>query len=168
MTLDELTLKFLRRVQVGFYQTDPRGFLRDRQALVKALARYGSICAQRGWALDAEFIYADIVRVLGSFENKKDRIEYLPIYLQHAIDQHCREHAEELRRAAQAHEDRVVTRVVERVSNGVRVVEAVRTVPMVEQLDALGKTIKRSGPAKGKAKGKAKPAQGPKQEELFG
>ena len=163
MTLDDLTLKFLHRVQAGFYQADPRGFLRDRQALVKSLARYGSICAQRGWELDAEFIYADVVRVLGSFENKKERIEYLPIYLQHAIDQHCREHAEELRRAAQARKDRVVATEVSRVVNGVRVVEAVRAVSMVEQLAALATIIKRSGPAKGKAK----PAKGPKQEELF-
>lgn len=155
MTLDQLTTNLLNRIRADFYRGDVGGFMRDRRNLVKAIARYGTICHQRGWELTPEFIQADILRVLASFRARRDEIEYLPVYLQQAIDLHCRQKAEELREAAlKARVPSAITKVL----NSAQQVEAIRTVGACEALAAIEKGLKTGRPKKVKT---PKPAKEP-------
>lgn len=71
-------------------------FFRDRQAIQKAIARYGYVCANRHWFPSVQFIYEEITKVLDSTLKHKADIRYLPLYLEHAIDAAVRLRSEEL------------------------------------------------------------------------
>lgn len=91
----------LRAIQVQFYGRDRlREFMRDRPALIKAVARYGFECDHRGWAFEADAIQRDLLELLRSMLDKRAEIGYMPIYLEGAVDRHIRIRAEELREAA--------------------------------------------------------------------
>jgi len=84
-----------------FYLPQPAGareFARDQRALTKALARYGRVCAQRGWDLRVEFILGDLLALLNALKRQgTEHVKWFPLYLQHAVDRRVRQRAEELR-----------------------------------------------------------------------
>jgi len=103
MTVTELTVEILRRLEQQFYAHLPRrDFKRDQDYLVAAIGTYGWECLGRGWEFDIEFIYRDLCRMLQSFKKSGTDVVWMPNYLQCAIRQHIAEHAEELKSKAAA------------------------------------------------------------------
>ncbi len=115
MTVPTLINEILRRLEQQFYAHLPRrDFKRDQGYLVAAIGTYGWECRQRGWEFDLEFIYRDLCRIVQSFKTSGTAIEWMPNYLQCAIRQHIREHADELRcKAAVSKVPRLAKRIVD-------------------------------------------------------
>jgi len=103
MSIPELINDVLLHLRNHFYADKPaRDYKRDERALMKAIARYGHECDRRHWQFDAQFIYKELVALLRSMREKSADINYLPVYLEGAVDRHIRTRAEELSAAAKA------------------------------------------------------------------
>lgn len=101
MTIPELIEAVLGSIRGQFYGDKPaREFLRDRPALMKAIARWGYVCAQRGWDFQSSFIARDLCLLLNEIKRQRVEIKYLPTYLHGAVDKRVRVRAEELQAAA--------------------------------------------------------------------
>lgn len=121
MTVPELIARILHQLQAQFYCDLPRrDFHRDQQYLIAAIGTYGWECHQRGWEFNVEFIYRELCQLLTSFKRSGTAVTWMPVYLQNAIRQHIREHAEELKPQA-----RQVNRSVRRVMDGVELAKVV-------------------------------------------
>lgn len=63
-------------------------FMRDRQHLLKAIARYGYKCHQNGWEFDTPKLYAELSKLLDELKATSARgteIRHLPVYLEAAV-----------------------------------------------------------------------------------
>jgi hypothetical protein len=95
MTLTEAIDRCLVAIRDQFYDEDrPRDFLRDRTALIKAVARYGVECERRGWRFDEIHIVQAILKLLPQI--KPPDHQWLPVYLEKCIDRHVGQRSEEL------------------------------------------------------------------------
>lgn len=102
MTVADLITAVLDALRSQLYADAPAAhWFRDKTALTKAISRYGYACDQRGWQFDVPFLLKEIMGIVVVV--KRQQITgYLPVYLSEAIDQHIREHAEELNTKAKA------------------------------------------------------------------
>ncbi len=137
MTVADLIAELLLLIRNHFYADRVREYMRDERALMKAIARYGYECERRHWQFQVDHIRRDIAEVLRSMREKQAAIQYLPVYLEGAIDRHIRLHAEELSRAAKD-----ITKVTRRAVNTVASVAVVEKTA-VETLAALYTDLKR-------------------------
>lgn len=142
MTLDALIATLLSRLYRQHYGPDRvREFKRDEHHLTQAIARYGHVCAERGWHFEEAEIFADISQLLDRIELAKQGIGFLPAYLEGAIDRHCRLRAEELSERAKD----IRTRIERVRSKLPPVAKVVIVAPVVEQLDALWRELRLRG-----------------------
>ena len=140
MTLDALISTLLNRIFREHYgQARGREYLRDQRALTQAIARYGHVCAERGWHFEEAAIFCDISRILDNVRAAKADIKYLPAYLEGAIDRHCRLRAEELNEEAK----RLRTPLRKVQAKLPAPVQVVIHQPVVEVLDSLWRDLKR-------------------------
>ena len=103
MTIADLIAEVTMAVRNSFYaDAPPRDFKRDERAIMRAIARYGYECDRRGWSFQVEFIHRELIALLRSIREKGAEINYLPVYLEGAVDRHIRCRAEELSAAAKA------------------------------------------------------------------
>jgi hypothetical protein len=139
--------RILNQIRLLHYKDDPV-FWKHRMHLVKAITRFGFECSKRGWDLDEATVCNTIINVVA--KAKHSEIDFLPAYLQSAIDRLVGQKAEELRDAAIRNSTR---RSVRKVMNGVDKVDAVREPTLMEQFAAvhsgLTKRLKRE-PAQAK------------------
>lgn len=157
MTVAELITEVLAAIRNQLYADNPKDFFRDQRHLKQAIARYGHACHQRGWEFDVPFVRGEIMRVL-LVVKRQEITGYLPVYLQSAIDQHVREHAEELNAEAKA----IRTKAAKELAK-VRVApELPRQPSATELLALLYKDIQRTAKAR-----HTKPAAKVKQGELL-
>lgn len=99
-TVEDLIEVVMNRVKTRFYHDRPaREWARDRNALMKATMRYGYECSRRGWRFDAESLAVRLLELLNRIERPGGE-GWFPVYLEQAVDQHVREHAEEIQAAA--------------------------------------------------------------------
>ena len=136
-------------------------FLRERNSLLKAIARFGHICHQRGWDFTAEEILPTIMQVIISVRGREDEIRaWLPRYLECAIDKHVRLKADDY--AAKAKARKTIPALTTKVIAGTQRVEAIREPTHMEILAMAygdkGKTIRAN-----LKKSKQKPAPAPAQ-----
>lgn len=136
MTLEQLLATVLSQVRADWYGGRDREFFRDRQALLRAIARYGYECKQRGWSPCASFIATEILQVLRSVLKYKADISYLPVYLHESIGRAVRQRAEEIQRAAQE-TAAIAKRVVDKTDS----VEIIREPTTVEILAPLYQSL---------------------------
>jgi hypothetical protein len=102
MTVTQLIANVLDKIRRDFYRDRAREYKRDERALMKTIARYGYECNQRGWYFEAQFIYQDLLKLLLAIRTAEADIQYLPVYLEGAIDRHLRQRAEEFSAQAKA------------------------------------------------------------------
>ena len=122
-----------------------RAFLRDQNQLIKAIARFGYVCHQRGWEFSADEIVDPILKVVSSLRGREDEIKmWFPRYLECAIDRHVRLKAENYNALAKS--KRAVPRLVAKAIEGTTAVVAIREPSHTELLAAAygdkRKTIK--------------------------
>jgi len=153
MTVPELIEDVLRRIQsTDWYHGRVREFARDRRALMKAVARYGYACNERGWHFQPHEILGDLVALLRDIVNKGAAIEYFPIYLEHAVDRHLRQRAEEYNeRAKKAKQPEALSRKIIQGTEVVRVLQPTA----VELLATLYGDLKKRKPKPAKVPRKA-------------
>ncbi len=97
MTVSELITSVLSTIRASFYlNKQERHYFRDHTQLTKSIARYGYECNRRGWEFEPRFIADDLIALLGRIKENRSDFEYFPIYLEHAVDGHIRNRAEEL------------------------------------------------------------------------
>jgi hypothetical protein len=137
MTIETLIHDTLRDIRLRFYGDRTREYCRDRQALTKAIARYGFACDTRGWDLEPEYIQRDIIALLKQIQQQGGAKGYLPVYLEGAIDRHVRLRAEQIQDAAHKLDGRVA-----RTISGVRVAPETR-LNTTETLAALYKSLRK-------------------------
>lgn len=122
----------LTYIRTHFYADKARrDYHRDEQSLTKAIARYGYACAQRHWLFEPLEIQQDIIALLRKTVDRADQIQYLPIYLEKAIDRHIGERAEELSAKAKAKKE--VPALVQKKLHGTQVV-VIEQIPAVQVL----------------------------------
>jgi len=131
MTVADLIEDVLRALHRDFYADRPREFFRDQYALTRAIARYGVECHSRGWEFLADSIRDDLLLLLKQIRKNKADINYLPVYLEGAVDRHVRLRAEELSAAA-----KITRNISQKVVAGIKPA-AVREATAVETLAAL-------------------------------
>jgi hypothetical protein len=90
----------LGAIRGQFYADHARDFLRDENALKRALATWGHECHRRGWDFDAPFIQRELLTLLNEIKRTDAAIDYLPVYLGGAIRRRVGQRAEELSAAA--------------------------------------------------------------------
>ena len=134
MNLADLIDCLLTRIRREQYPNREREFMRDRNALLKAIARYGYECQQRAWQFEESKIFTEINQLLDTMRGKRDQIQYLPVYLEWAIDRHIRQRADELSDEAKKCGPRIWSLVKQVEEDGKRIV--VKATP-VETLAAL-------------------------------
>jgi hypothetical protein len=99
-TVEDLIEVIMARVKVRFYHNRPaREWATDRNALLKAVMRYGYECTGRGWRFEADVLAVRLLDLLNKIE-RPTTPGWFPIYLETAVDQHVRERAEEIQEAA--------------------------------------------------------------------
>lgn len=132
MSVAELIDQVMHRVRVRFYSDRPvREWVRDRNALLKAVARYGHECTQRGWRFEADELAGRLVALLNRIERPGGE-GWFPKYLEAAVDQHVRERAEEIQAAARRAET-----ITAKALAGLPPVSAVRPPSASEMLGAV-------------------------------
>ncbi|MDX1951477.1 MAG: hypothetical protein SFY81_04795 [Verrucomicrobiota bacterium] len=136
-TIAELLDTVLNAIRNQWYSDQPREFLRDRQALMKAVARYGYECHQRGWEFEAQAILHAIMKLLNEIKASNAVIEYLPLYLDGAIGRHLSQRADKLNAEAKKLKPKIAKLV-----QGVRIVEAVREASHTEILANVYSSLK--------------------------
>lgn len=154
MSTTELIEKVLSQIKRDFYQHRPDMFFRDRQALLRAVSRYGVECEAKGWAVEPDFICSDLLILLNRVAAHKADVDYLPVYLHSAVSKHIGQRAEEISKAAKAPQARVT-----RVMQGLNRVDAIVEPTTVEVLSKLYASLSRK-----KTSFEPKPA---KQKELL-
>jgi hypothetical protein len=121
-----------------------RDFMRDRPALMKAVARLGYTCEQNGWQLDVQECKQVLMAVLQDLKLRQDRINYLPIYLEGAVKRHLGQKAEEYSARQKSRGSNRQTAVIARESlDGVTVVTAVKEKTATETLSELYVQLKK-------------------------
>lgn len=85
-----------------WYHDKERLFYRDKRSIMKAIARYGYVCHERGWTFDEFSLCQQLLRVLQKIDGSN--ATYLPVFLEAAIDSHVRQRAEEIK--AQSEKER--------------------------------------------------------------
>ena len=119
MTIPDLLHHCLGEIYRQHYgEQRVREFHSQKNHLIKAISRYGHVCSQRGWHVEADRICTDILTVLNKI--KRTDFDFLPAYLERAIDGHVRQRGEEIRARAQN-----ARRHVQRVISGVEKVVVV-------------------------------------------
>lgn len=141
MTVDVLIETVLKQIWESFYAPKTREFCRDKRALMKAIARYGYHCEQRGWNVDPSFIAFEIGLVIEKSAKHKANIEYLPVYLDAALTRAIGQKAEELKAAAM-----MTNSTAARIIRNTTVVQAVREPTSVEVLSMLYKSLNQPKP----------------------
>lgn len=97
MTVSDLIKSVLSEIRKAFYaQSSIRIYMRDHAQLTKSVARYGFECNRRGWEFEPQFIADDLTKLLRRINESGTEFEYFPVYLEHAVDGHIRNRAEEL------------------------------------------------------------------------
>jgi hypothetical protein len=122
----DLVDQVLRSIRGAWYPDDARGYLRDRTALTRAIARWGHECRARNWLFDAPFIERDIIAVLKQIKRSAVDIKYLPVYLEGAITRSIGQRAEELSALAKRI-DLKTTRIVDGIRPVAQVIETTAT-----------------------------------------
>lgn len=156
MTIPELVAEVLAMLRDQLYgDRTVSEYFRDEKHLKKAIARYGYACAQRGWEFDVPFIRQQLIEVV--LVVKRQQVSgWLPVYLEQAIDQHVREHAEELNAKAKA-----IRTISEKNLGKLQVAPAVAPAPTpIELLSMLHQDIKRAQKVRQASKVKPRAKQG--------
>jgi hypothetical protein len=162
MTVPELITRVLASLETQFYCDLPRrDFCRDQRYLVAAIGTYGWECHQRGWEFEVDFLYGELCRLLTSFKRAGTEITYMPIYLQTAIKQHIREHAEELKPQA-----RQVKAKVRKVYDGLELAAVVREPSATQILASVYQDVRKLRKQAG-AERRQKTAEEKKQQVLL-
>jgi hypothetical protein len=155
MTIPELIEQVLASIARDFYDLDVhstqpinsndsqlstslRLYMRDRNALVKAISRYGYACDRRGWEFQVPHILKELMTLLISMREKKAEIHFLPKYLEGAIDRHIGQRAEELSALAHSQPRRQAHKLVDGLQRVV-VVEKSPTETLADVYRALKK-----------------------------
>jgi hypothetical protein len=112
MTIPELIDQVLGAIRNQFYSDRDREFMRDYNALMKAISRYGYDCAQRGWEFSVSAILADLMKLLNEIKRTGADIKWLPTYLEGAVRRHIGQRAEELQAQARLSKPKV-TKIME-------------------------------------------------------
>jgi hypothetical protein len=159
VTTADLITNVLDAIRGQFYADAPRDFLRDLNALKRALATWGHECHQRGWDFDAAFIQKELLTLLNEIKRTGADIDYLPIYLGGAIRKRIGVRAEELSAAWKSLGART-GRVVKKMEAGV--VSVVIEPTATEVLSTLYQDMKRA-----RRERKAQPASKARQGELL-
>ena len=159
MTTADLVTNVLGAIRGQFYADQPREFLRDQNAIKRALATWGHECHARGWDFDAAFIQRELLTLLNEIKRSGADIDYLPLYLGGAIRKRIGVRAEELSAAWKSLGARTA-RVIRKVEAGV--VTAVVEPTATEVLAALHQDMKRA-----RRERKARPESKAKQGELL-
>jgi hypothetical protein len=137
-TVDDLLEVVMERVKVRFYHGRPaREWATDRNALLKAVSRYGFECLRREWHFEAEVLAVRLLDLLNKIE-RPTTPGWFPIYLETAVDQHVRERAEEIQEAA-----RQAAKVAGRIVAGLQVAEGPRPPSAVDVMGAVFVELKR-------------------------
>jgi hypothetical protein len=149
MTVAELINQTLEMIwnQFETYHRNPHDFARDKNALMKAIARVGYACEQNGWQMDVEECRGVIMTVLNDIKLRQDRINYLPVYLHGAIGRHLGQKAEEYSAKQKARGSRSADNLVRRVReklDGVEVVTVVKEKSATETLSELYIALKKT------------------------
>lgn len=155
MSIDDLITDTLDVIRSQFYADRPREFKRDETALMKAIARWGYECRQRGWHFDAQFIQRQFLELLNDIKRRGAEIKWLPVYLHGAVGRWIGQRAEELQVQA-----RSMGTKVSKIVQGVRTVDAVVEKSDTEILATLYRDLRKKSRSR-----RAKPKQ--RQEELF-
>jgi hypothetical protein len=141
MSVQELISEILTRLERQFYAHLPRrDFKRDEKYLIAAIGTYGWECKGRGWEFDLDFVYSELCRLLESFKRRTtgEDVRWMPNYLQQAIRQHIREHAEELK-AKSARPGRLARKIVDELDQVKAIVEPSAT----EQAASIYRDVRR-------------------------
>lgn len=97
----DLIQTLLGAIRGQFYADRTREFMRDSHALRQAIARYGAECSMRGWQFNPQFVLKDILELLNAVKRQgTESVQYLPKYLEGAIDRHVKLRAEKLHEEA--------------------------------------------------------------------
>ena len=155
MTIDALIDSTLERIYRDHYDGKPRHreWFKSQPALMKAIARYGHECWNRGWEFDADAIYDQLRIVLNKLARHSLAIEgWFPVYLEAAVDSHVRNRADELSVASKKS-----AIIIGRAVAGLRVGE-VRRQTDVETMNTLYRNL---AARKVKRKAVKKPAEQP-------
>lgn len=141
MNVAELITDVCRNIRNSFYADKAaRIYLRDERFLMKAIARYGVECERRGWHFQVDFIFHDLLKLLTKIKTGGAEIEYLPVYLEGAVDRHIRLRAEELNAAAKQAKN--VENLTRKVVAGTRITTVLEP-SKVETLALLYKDLKK-------------------------
>lgn len=155
MTIPELISSVLNNLRNQFYGPDRvREYKRDERQLIKAIARYGHECNQRGWFFEADFILRDLLQLLLKIRTSGAEIGYLPVYLEGAVDRHIRSRAEELSAKAKTIAPRVASVVRDASAKTVTAVVAPSDVEVLANVFKGIKSIQKSARARRPAKEK--------------
>lgn len=142
MTVAELIDRVLQVVREQFYGDKPaRDFVRDRTALIRAIARYGFACHRNGWEFEPAQIVQDLLRLLPTI--KPPDHQWLPRYLESCIDRSIRQRAEQLQAVARKHA--APAKVAQRGLGKLQVLPdtvIVREPGKIEQLDTLYRELR--------------------------
>jgi hypothetical protein len=119
MTPADCINRCLTIIREKFYHDKPeRIFFRDRTALTKAIARYGYACSQRGWEFDSVFVTRAVMATLVRIDDTD--IQYLPVYLEQAIDRSVGQRAEELNAQDKRNKrNREMTKALQRIQSSI-------------------------------------------------
>ena len=119
MTPADCIGRCLTIIREKFYHDKPeRLFFRDKTALMKAIARYGYSCTQRGWEFDSVFVTRAVIATLVRIDPSE--VKYLPVYLEQAIDRSVGQRAEELNAQDKRNKrNRDITKALHRVQQSV-------------------------------------------------
>lgn len=131
----DLIGKLESRIRHEFYRGHPT-FFRDRDAIRRAIARYGYECERRGWNPEPQFIHDEITRILDSAFVHRADIKFLPVYLDHAIAMTVALRAEEIKASKQQ-----IGNIVRGVFSAVEKVEIIREPTTAEVLSDLFKYL---------------------------
>lgn len=140
MTVADLIFEVLTLIRNQFYADRVREFKRDERALMKAITRYGYECNRRHWQFQTQFIFKELSALLLKIRTRGAQIEYLPVYLEGAVDRHIRTRAEEL--SAEAKRLNGVQVLAPKLATAVPVAVVARPSD-VETMDLLFKELRR-------------------------
>lgn len=138
MTVSDLICTLLGNIRNQWYADRVREFKRDERALMKAVARYGHECHQRGWDFAPADIQRDLLGLLQEIKRTGGDINYLPVYLDGAVCRHIGQRAEELQAGA-IRTGRYISKIVANSQQ----VEVVRQTGACEILSILYMDLKR-------------------------
>jgi len=141
MTVADLIDTLSRNIRGQWYADDVRAYKRDERAIMRAIARYGYECHNRGWEFQPHAIQRDILALLQDIKRTGAEVKYLPLYLEGAIARHIGQRSEELQAGAIR-----AARHIKKIVEGAEKVEVIRELGACETLGMIYRDLKRRRP----------------------